>query len=125
MRRYLEDAEAAALMAWAKRQPYNGRCIADYLFAVPNGGKRNVREAARFKRMGVRAGIPDYFLHVVKLTHESITPCGGLWIELKAEGGRLSTEQHAQLSHLRICGYATCVAYGWLEAAERIREYLK
>lgn len=28
-------------------------------FAVPNGGKRNAREAARLKKMGVRAGVAD------------------------------------------------------------------
>ena len=28
-------------------------------FHVPNGGKRNVREAAKLKRMGVLAGVPD------------------------------------------------------------------
>jgi hypothetical protein len=28
-------------------------------FHVPNGGKRNVREAARFKAMGVLAGVAD------------------------------------------------------------------
>lgn len=26
----------------------------------PNGGRRNAREAARLKRMGVLAGVPDY-----------------------------------------------------------------
>src|SRR5690349_751155 len=31
----------------------------DAWWHVPNGGKRNVREAARLKRMGVRAGVVD------------------------------------------------------------------
>ena len=32
------------------------------LFHVPNGGRRNQKEAARFKAMGVRAGVPDLLL---------------------------------------------------------------
>jgi len=32
------------------------------LFAVPNGGSRNVREATKFKREGVRAGVSDLIL---------------------------------------------------------------
>lgn len=32
------------------------------LFHVPNGGRRNPKEAARFKAMGVRAGVPDLML---------------------------------------------------------------
>jgi hypothetical protein len=31
-------------------------------FAVPNGGKRNLWEAARLKKQGVRAGVPDIFI---------------------------------------------------------------
>lgn len=30
---------------------------------TPNGGKRNAREGARLKRMGVLAGVPDIILH--------------------------------------------------------------
>ena len=32
------------------------------LFHVPNGGFRNRHEAARFKAMGVRSGVPDLLL---------------------------------------------------------------
>jgi hypothetical protein len=47
-------------------------------FHVPNGGKRNAREGAKFKRMGVKSGIPDVLI---------ITPTKrnqvGMCIELK------------------------------------------
>lgn len=56
-----------------RRQPEQGlhRAVADYLrmalpedgdvfwFHCPNGGMRNKAEAAMFKRMGVKAGVPD------------------------------------------------------------------
>lgn len=32
------------------------------LFHIPNGGARNKREAGRFKRMGVVAGVSDFML---------------------------------------------------------------
>lgn len=34
------------------------------LFAIPNGGKRNAREAARLKAEGVTPGVPDLFLQL-------------------------------------------------------------
>ncbi len=53
---------------------------------VPNGGKRNLRTAVRFKAEGVRRGVPD--LHFVLPPHGRLA-C----LELKAEKGRLSYEQ--------------------------------
>lgn len=123
-RRYLEDSESIALMDWARLTPYAGRTVADYLIHIPNGGKRNAREAARLKRMGVRAGIPDYFLHVALLETETVSQFGGLWIELKAEKGRVSEAQSEQLILLSRCGYRTGLAYGWQQAARMICEYL-
>jgi hypothetical protein len=54
-------------------------------FAVPNGGRRDKREAALLKATGVRAGVHD----MVFLLQGGIT----VLIELKAEDGRLSDEQ--------------------------------
>lgn len=53
----------------------------------PNGGKRDAAEAAKFKRMGVRAGFPDLILLVPR--HGYIC----LAIELKAQTGRQSEFQ--------------------------------
>lgn len=50
----------------------------------PNGGFRNVREAARFKRMGVKAGVPDIELYRANKAYA---------LELKVPGGRVSTAQ--------------------------------
>jgi hypothetical protein len=122
-----------ALMAWADRVFYDGKPISYYLFAIPNGGKRNAREAARLKRMGVRAGIPDYFLHVMRHSEENCsiwqTPCGGMWLELKAQRADgynpgPTDLQLEQLTRLKLCGYHSIVAHGWIEAAVRICEYL-
>lgn len=51
------------------------------LFHIPNGGKRTKVEAARFKTIGVVAGVPDLFLALA--SNES----HGLFIEMKRTGG--------------------------------------
>lgn len=118
-----------ALMAWARVTPFRGKHVSDYLIHIPNGGKRNVREAARLKRMGVRAGVPDYFLHVAAKRPtfsqaEPIWACG-LWIELKANSASpIASSQLAQLTHLASCGYESVRADGWIEAAKHICAYL-
>jgi hypothetical protein len=55
-----------------------------FFFHPPNGGKRGLAEAKRFKAMGVAPGLPDI----------GIIDSGRiLWLELKAGKGRLSPGQ--------------------------------
>src|SRR5271166_6565935 len=126
-RRHLEDDAACALIAWrdlhVRRYPELG-----LLIHIPQGGKRSAREGARFKRMGVRAGVSDYLLPVPMrdMGGQGWIKDGGagLWIELKAGKGKPTP---AQLEWLRLMaeqGYATQVATGWVEAARAIASYL-
>lgn len=55
------------------------------VFAVPNGGKRGVAEATRFKREGVLAGVTDLIL--------LLAPRRAYFIEVKVAKGKLSDEQ--------------------------------
>lgn len=58
------------------------------LFAVPNGGSRNVLEAVNLKKQGVRAGVSDLIL---------LYPCieyPFMCIEFKAKKGTQSDEQN-------------------------------
>lgn len=69
-------------------------------WAVPNGGKRHTREAARMTRLGIRAGIPD--LHIAY--------AGRLYcLELKSPKGTLSEVQMQTISKLADCGVTTAV----------------
>lgn len=81
------------------------------LFAIPNGGARHIATAARLKREGVRAGVPDLFLAL---------PVGkdhGLFIELKAgKAGRVSEAQTRMQAVLFGSGYATVVCRSFDEA---------
>ena len=92
----------------------------DLLFHVPNGGLRTKSEAVRFKRAGVKPGVPDLILPV---------PRGGfhgLFIEMKRRrGGRVSEEQQAWIDALRGQMYRAEVAHGAEEACDLIMEYLQ
>ena len=46
----------------------------------PNGGRRDVKEAARFKRMGTRAGFPDLILLLPSI--------GGHFLAMELKYGR-------------------------------------
>lgn len=89
------------------------------LFAVPNGGHRDARTAAKLKAEGVKAGVPDVFLPV---------PCGrigGLWLELKAGKNKPTAEQRAWHTALRSQGYAVeVVVDDWQRAVTVIERYL-
>ena len=70
----------------------------------PNGGKRNVREAARFKAMGTRAGFPDLLLLVPR------HPYNFLAIEMKTSKGRQSDNQKQMQADMEAQGgiYVVC-----------------
>lgn len=82
--RHLEDNLQMSCIRWFDLQYPQ---YAMLLHHSPNGGKRNVREAARFKQMGTRAGFPDLiFLKPTKDYHF-------LCIEMKTDKGRQTDNQ--------------------------------
>lgn len=121
--RHIEDDHQKALFEWAGLASFRIPGLKN-LFAIPNGGKRNPREAARLKAQGVRAGVPDIFLAYPKAGHS------GLFIELKrpiVKGEAkptVSDEQKLWLLRMTEAGYKTAVCYGWHEAREQILTYM-
>jgi len=102
-------------------------CLAQYLdmvardkwFHVPNGGSRNVVEATKLKRMGVKRGVPDIWVVIPKKGFS------GLIIELKRQkGGSVSTEQKRWIEYLRNAGYSVHVCKGAGPAVEVVNWYL-
>lgn len=57
------------------------------LFAIPNGGHRNIITAARLKREGVISGIPDMFLSIPRNGFH------GMYIEMKHGNNKLTENQ--------------------------------
>lgn len=113
-----EDFEQELVMRWAIGQIDTWPELA-LLHHIPNGGLRGKREAARLKRMGVKAGVPDLCLPVARGGFH------GLYVEMKRlDGGRVSTEQKAWLAALHASGHCVAVAEGHEQAIGVIRDYL-
>ena len=81
-------------------------------WAVPNGGLRHSREAARMSRLGIKAGCPD--LHIV---HAGKLFC----LELKAPKGTLSPTQVQMIDRLKLCGVPTVVVKSLGEVEQALR----
>lgn len=113
-----EHHEQVALIQWADYQRFNGEPIGDDLFAIPNGGARHPAVAAKLKAEGVRAGMPDLMLAI------PINPYAGLFIELKARGGRLTEKQRKRLERLQERGYKAVCCVGYDAAKAEIERYL-
>lgn len=129
--RTTEDAEQMHLMHWAEiMMDYHKDSPAwqalDLMFHIPNGGARSKAEGGIFKAMGVKAGVPDLFLPVAGgcMNIDTYPEYHGLFIEMKAEGGRLSAAQRQWLDRLRGQEYACAVCHGAEEAEKVIEEYL-
>lgn len=81
-------------------------------FAVPNGGTRRKFEAARFKKMGVKSGVPDLVI---------LAPPHALFVELKAPLGRTSENQEAWIGWLTSAGYAVAIC----RSIDEVKEFLQ
>lgn len=63
-----------------------------FYYHIANGGSRNPIEAAKFKRLGVRAGVSDYFVMRASGGYN------GLFLEFKFVGNRLEKKYKNKLS---------------------------
>lgn len=113
-----ESGHQEAIFAWCD---YNKNRYPDLklLYHVPNGGKRDAATARALKRQGVKAGVPDLVLPVPQ--------CGfhGLYIELKAPGGKLEQSQIDYLQAVEQRGYLALVCVGWQAAVQALSEYME
>ena len=112
--KHLEDKEQIALVTWIRLMESKYPELAS-IYHCPNGGHRDIRTAAKFKAMGVKAGVWDIFVPV---------PAPGLYIEMKAGKGRLTPRQVSFRDALEPAGYRFVVAYFWHDAAKAIAEHV-
>ena len=112
-----ESGHQEALFSWAA---YRTGLMPElqYMYHVPNGGKRDAATAVALKRQGVKAGVPDIMLPSARAGYH------GLYIELKAGKNTTTKKQKEWLEYLRQQGYYTAVCYGWQPAAQLIEQYL-
>ena len=92
------------------RQNYPNKII----YAIPNGGSRNVIEAVKMKREGILKGIP-----------ESSNGFHSLYIEMKFGKNKPSKEQLEVFKELRLKGNFVRVCWTKKEFVECIINYFK
>ncbi len=89
------------------------------LFAIPNEGVRNVRNASRMKAEGMTKGVPDLFLAIPR------KGCHGLFIEMKrVKGSVTSPEQKQFIADLKEQNYSCHICKGSDEAQGVFNWYL-
>ena len=89
------------------------------IFAIPNGSNKSIVAAMKFKREGLKPGVPDLFLPW------QIADYGGAFIEMKRKGGSLSDAQIEWVDWLRVeAGYVVFVCWSADEAIQCIKNYL-
>lgn len=88
------------------------------LHAIPNGGKRHRIVAAKMKAEGQKPGVLDYMLPVARHGFH------GLYLELKAMGGRPTPEQLDFARCVTEEGYKAVFCKGWEEAWAALCDYL-
>lgn len=115
-----EHAHQVALFCWCS-QNQNKYPDLLKLFAIPNGGERNIIVASRLKAEGVKSGVSDLMLPVARQGFH------GLFIEMK-KPGKLKSEsanQKAFGAQVQQDGYLYRCCDSWVLAAETLTWYLK
>lgn len=110
-----EEQEHLKLMAWVAQQPTIARIFTHHA----NERKCHPWQGAKFKRLGVKAGYPDFTLLLPSSRYH------GLAIELKRKGKiKISPEQTFWINYLNSVGYSAHFAKGADEAIQIISNYL-
>jgi hypothetical protein len=116
-----EAKEQQALFEWSRMYIIKSKNepLAEYMFAIPNGGSRHIIEAVNLKRQGVKSGVPDIFISLPSKGYH------GMFIELKRLNNfSISKQQQEWIDKLNRAGYCARMAKGWDRAREMIEEYL-
>lgn len=98
-----EESLQIACVNWFRYQYPEPKYL---IFAVPNGGKRNIITAVKMKKQGVRAGIPDLCI---------MTQGKMFFIEMKIGKNQLTENQIEIISMINDFGFKTYVARSFEE----------
>nr|WP_314558446.1 VRR-NUC domain-containing protein [uncultured Capnocytophaga sp.] len=109
--KHQESTLQAACVRWFRYQ-YPELII----YAVPNGGSRNMREAQRLKSEGVLAGVADLV---------AMLPNGkSLYIEMKIKGNRQTVSQKDFQKKAIALGYTYAVCHTFEEFQKVVENYI-
>ena len=119
-----EHDEQVALFNWAKIMESRHPQL-KWMFAIPNqcdSGYRAMRRGQKMKAEGVKPGVHDIFLPVVRYLNYDKIP--GLWIEMKYNKNKLTKDQEQFKSDMDAEGYQTVTCWTFEEAKQAIIDYL-
>lgn len=112
-----EGDEQEAVFEWATLN--SGRYPElEFMYHIPNEGKRTARHGAELKRQGLKRGVPDICLPAARGKYH------GLYIEMKVGKNKPTDSQTRYLKFLAAQGYAPVVCYGADDAIKIIIQYL-
>ena len=133
-----EHSHQAAFFCWLQNNKHLQPGF-EFAYAVPNGGQRGKREAARFVAEGVKRGVPDVVIPIPTWTTgvdsggeplNLIQYCG-LYIEFKKpsleksmKGTVTDPDQIRYRDYLLSQNYSHFVAFHYLKAVEFTIKYL-
>jgi hypothetical protein len=108
-----------ACFTWVKLNEKQFPCL-KLAFHPANGGSRNIIEATKLKKMGVRPGVPDFMLPV-----RVVEVWNGLAIEFKSKNGTTSEIQEEYISGLLRCGWCVRVVRDFHTFVDIVTDYCK
>lgn len=117
----LESDLQRAIIVWSKTMLVRYPELY-WLHCVPNGGKRDSREAYSLKQQGLVAGILDLSLDVARGGYN------GFKLELKKPGGKCKSATVEQTEYIEFCrdhGYFCAVSNDFDECKSLIVDYLE
>lgn len=91
----------------------------EIIYAVPNGGQRNVIVASKLKSEGVLSGVSDLFVMLSKGGFH------GLYIEMKRKGGKLTDNQKEFFKTATNKGYLCSKCESFEDFHNTITTYMK
>src|SRR5262249_21480731 len=115
--RELERPHQVALIKWV-RAVQDVYPVLKLLYAVPNGGDRNLYVAQKLKSEGVMSGVADLCLPAARHGYH------GLYLEMKSKEGVATKEQKVFLRGVMDEGYCAVIAHGFDEARDAVEWYI-
>lgn len=108
-----EQSMQKGIMQWVRLQPNINKLVLHFA----NEGKRSARYGKVLKDMGLRPGVSDLYIAMMRHGY------GGAWIELKSTKGALRASQEEFLHDMKKQGYFTFVSRSIDETIKLIEWY--
>lgn len=108
-----EEQEQIALVKWL----FSNKI---FFYHVPNGSCKNIAQAIKFKKLGLRSGVPDICIPIARKGFH------GLYIELKRQKSvkcAVSDEQKWWIAQLMSEGYFALICRGAEDSIKVITDY--